>query len=173
MDENWKDIKNYEGMYQVSDLGRIRSLDREIINERGWTKVKGKIISLSTFKDGYKRVGLYKEGRRRNYMVHRIVALHFIEDMGDLHVDHINGDRTDNRLVNLDKVTPQENMRRAYIRNGPLAPPKLRYFTVEDIRRIRKEYVPRKHKPSLHKEYGVSRITIKNIATRKSWNHID
>ena len=92
----WRDIKEYEGLYQVSNIGEIRSL-----NYRGTGKVK-KLKQLMN-KDGYKYVNLYKNGKRKNYSVHRLVAQVFIPNSnGLLEVNHINEVKGDNRASNLE-----------------------------------------------------------------------
>ena len=72
MNEEWKDIKGYEGKYQVSNLGRIKSLNYN------HTK-KEKILDIKPRKDGYMYVGLFKNGKRKSFKVHRLVAEAFIE----------------------------------------------------------------------------------------------
>ena len=92
--EKWKDIFGYDGMYQVSDFGRVRSL------KYGKTRV------MRTYKNnnGYLLVNLYKNGKRKHLSVHRLVASAFIENdnLFNTEVNHINEDKTDNREVNLE-----------------------------------------------------------------------
>ena len=73
--ETWKDIPGYEGMYQASNYGRIRGLDRIDGRGRNW---KGRILSPKVDKKGYKYVLLYKNGKRRHYQIQILVALTFI-----------------------------------------------------------------------------------------------
>lgn len=76
--EVWKDIKGYEGYYQVSDSGRIKSLDREIQAINGVSrKIKGRILKQKVI-NGYNRVGLHKDGHTKDITTSRIVAEHFI-----------------------------------------------------------------------------------------------
>lgn len=101
MKEIWRDIKDYEGLYQVSNFGRVRSLDR---NGKGkGNGSKGKILKLCLDKsNGYYIVMLYKNGISKKYSVHRLVAEAFIPNPDNLPtVDHINRIRTDNRIENL------------------------------------------------------------------------
>lgn len=100
--EVWKDVVGYEGLYQVSNLGRVRSFERK----GTFTKIKVQ----ETVKGGYKRVNLYKNGRLKKMLVHRLVAEAFLGTPDkDMQVNHINGIVDDNRLENLEWVTVKEN----------------------------------------------------------------
>jgi hypothetical protein len=111
--ENWKDIKDYEGIYQVSDLGNVKSLDR-YINCNGTQKhLKGKLKKPSSA-SGYCLVHLHKNGIISHQLVHRLVAKAFIPNPEDkLEVNHIDHNRKNNKLSNLEWVTKEENMQAA------------------------------------------------------------
>lgn len=101
--ETWKDILGYEGLYQVSDLGNVRSLNWR---NRGITKN----LYLKHQNRGYFQVELAKNGKRRTFTVHRLVAYHFVPGFREgLVVNHLNEDRQDNRAENLEWVTQSEN----------------------------------------------------------------
>ena len=109
MKEQWKDIPNYEGVYQISDLGNIKSLDR--VNSKGYN-LKGKPKKQSTNRSGYKSVGLCKEGRTSTKWVHQLVAIAFLGHEPNGHslvVDHEDNDKLNNRLDNLQIFTNREN----------------------------------------------------------------
>ena len=112
MSEIWKDIKGFEGRYQVSDLGRVRSLDRWTNHEHPCF-LKGRMLNPSMNKGkGYLRVSL-SDGSRNytHYDVHRLVALHFVPGYKEgLVVNHINEIKTDNRAVNLEWCTYKYNL---------------------------------------------------------------
>lgn len=114
MEEVWKDIKGFEGRYQVSNMGRVRSLDRTNIDKRGRiVHIKGMILKDCINKGkGYYRVSL-SDGHR-NYThrdVHRLVALHFVDGYKPgLIVNHKNEIKTDNRAENLEWCTYQYNL---------------------------------------------------------------
>lgn len=173
MEESWIDIKNYEGIYQISDLGRVRGLDREVFSGDGRTFVKGKIISQFPDGDGYKKVHLNKDGRRKGFKVHRLVLSHFKPGFDHLHADHLNSIRHDNRLVNLEWVTQRENNKRAYSRRIEPILPTPKKLSIEQIREIRRDFIPNVKKNQIHKKYGVTQKTVRDIATGKTWRHID
>ena len=110
MEEIWKDVVGYEGYYQVSNLGRVRSLDRIASNGR---KIKGKILSTKVNTPPYyPRVSLSVNGKMKLVQVHRLVAQAFVYNPDPEHktqVGHKDESRTNNRADNLEWVTPKEN----------------------------------------------------------------
>ena len=107
--ETWKDILGFEGMYQVSDAGRVRSLDR--INSKG-KRCRGSIRKLCCNRNGYKYVNLCKDGKSHNFLVHRLVASAFVVNPEEKPtVNHINENKHDNRASNLEWMTLAENLR--------------------------------------------------------------
>lgn len=111
-EEIWKDIEGYEGLYQVSNLGRVRSLDRSVVNKLGRKFFyKGQIIKHCYTEDGYAMVSLSDKNKiRKTHRVHRLVAQAFLPNPKNKpQIDHKNRIRDDNRLENLRWVTYHEN----------------------------------------------------------------
>lgn len=108
MEEIWKDIEGYEGLYQVSNFGRVKSLDRlDSANH----KLKGKLKSTSIRPNGYVNVILYKNSQRKGYSVHRLVAETFIPNPEQKpQVNHKDEDKTNNTVLNLEWATNKENV---------------------------------------------------------------
>ena len=107
--ERWLPIKSYEGSYEVSDMGRIRSLPRYVIRGGSPMKVSGRIVRDWKSRSGYLNVSLNADGVRVNLQVHRLVMEAFAGEAGEMHVNHIDGDKINNVLPNLEYVTPKAN----------------------------------------------------------------
>jgi len=106
-EEIWKDVKGYEGYYQVSNLGRVKSLNRiDCKNRRRYERILKPVN-----KDGYLRVVLYKNSNKERKRIHRIVLETFVGINNYCEPNHINGIKTDNKLTNLEWVTHKENVK--------------------------------------------------------------
>lgn len=119
MKEVWKDILGYEGLYQVSNQGRVRSLDHIVKTKRNKDMlIKGKVKTISIGKGGYCVVSLQHKDSKKLFQVHRLVAQSFISNIQNKpEVNHIDGDKTNNCIDNLEWVTSSENIQHA-IDNG-------------------------------------------------------
>lgn len=116
--EVWRNINGYEGLYQVSTLGRVKSLDRKIKHIKNgkdyFTIQKGKLKALRPGDDGYLDVGLYKNNKAKFYSVHRLVAETFIPNPKNKPtVNHKDGNKQNNRVSNLEWATCKEQMEHA------------------------------------------------------------
>lgn len=119
MEEIWEDIEGYEGLYQVSNLGRVRSLDRKIYQDKDGSTysrlIKGKVLKYNYDKQGYTLVHLCSDGKRSCKKVHRLVAKSFIKNgYGKEYINHKDGNKKNNSVNNLEWVTPSENNIHAY-----------------------------------------------------------
>lgn len=105
MMEIWKNIENYEGLYQVSNLGNVKSLPRNT--------TKGKLLKPTKSRNGYLRVVLCKNNKKKAFLIHRLVASAFIPNEENLpQVDHRDNDKTNNKAENLQWISNVENNRK-------------------------------------------------------------
>ena len=113
----WKNIQNYEDLYQISSTGLVKSLERKIIIYNKEVLLKEKILKQDDTK-GYKRVTLSKNGKTKRFLVHRLVATHFLKNLENKPmVNHIDNNPSNNNLNNLEWVTHSENMIHAQKQN--------------------------------------------------------
>ena len=113
MEEIWKDIQGYEGFYQISNLGRVKSLERIVHKNNGVIQTrKERIMAERVSTDGYYIAKLTLDGYSKSIAIHRLVAIHFIPNPDNLpEVNHKDFDRTNNRVDNLEWCTHLENIR--------------------------------------------------------------
>lgn len=101
--EIWKDIEGYEG-YQISNMGNVKSLGNDKAK-------KEKILKPAKHRCGYLKVNLCKQGKTKTHLIHRLVALHFIQNPNNLpFINHRDEDKTNNAVQNLEWVTPKQNI---------------------------------------------------------------
>lgn len=174
--EIWKDIAGYEGYYQVSNKGRIKSVNRVVKHtSSGYLTLKEKLIKCrANNRDGYIRCSLCKNKKVSTFLVHRLVAFAFIKNLENKpHINHLDEIKTNNVVENLEWVTQKENndYSNTGFKNGTC------HFnaklTEREVREIRKlcsldGYTATK----LAKMFNVSRRHIVNIKLYKRWKHI-
>ena len=108
--ERWKPVNGYEGIYEVSSHGRVRSLDRTVTRSGGQVRRKGKVLRATLNPGGYPVVSLYRQGRPKNRYVHALVAEAFFGTRPKgMEVCHNDGDPTNNHLDNLRYGTSSDN----------------------------------------------------------------
>lgn len=174
----YKDIKGYEGLYKISNTGHVLRLSRSVINNRngGKMKLEDIILKEKTKKNGYKEVCLLG----KMFYVHRLVAGEFIEHIKNgLQVNHIDGNKSNNNVNNLEIVTPSKNSIHAY-KNG-LKFPTVSYgsnngnskINEETVLKIRELYNLKKSIKKINLIFSnLKESHIQSIVYRKSWKHI-
>jgi hypothetical protein len=166
MKEIWKDIKGYEGLYQVSNLGRVKSF-------KGKTPV---IFKLNSAVTGYKECALRKDGNKEVIGVHRLVVMHFLPPQPDKPwVNHKDGDKINNRVDNLEWSTPSENNKHAYATGLKISLKGVQThsnkLTEEQVIAIRTtlSHLPQKEVAEM---FGIHNGTVSRIKSRQKWKHI-
>jgi hypothetical protein len=164
MSKEWRDVFNYEGIYFVSNYGDIKNR-------------YGKILSFDRRSDMYCRICLCKNNIKKNHYVHRLVLAAFIGDRADMQCNHKDGNRSNNRIENLEWMTSKENVNYSFDVLGKKMPRgqqnPVSIFQDKDIYYIRGSYDGTRGSISkIAKEMNANPQTIANIIQRKSWTHI-
>ena len=127
--EIWKDIKDYEGLYQVSNLGNVRSLDMTIIQLHHWSNqyvkhiYKGRLLKGSKNSNGYRTITLHKGKKTEKRLLHRMIAEAFIPNPNNYnYINHKDNNPSNNNVNNLEWCTQSYNIKYAY-EQGNKTPP--------------------------------------------------
>lgn len=181
-DEIWLPICGYEDSYEVSNLGQVRSLDREILNKGKIDKIKGKILSACKAGEGYLFVGLSKNNKRKLVYVHRLVAAAFLPPSDGPHVNHLDFDKTNNLATNLEWVTPKQNtdhaiaagkFRIAHMNGMTLAinnPARAKKLTIEQVKEIRAACAAGEKQRDIGKRFGIAQGVVSKIKRWAIWS---
>jgi len=174
--EIWKDVKDYEGWYQVSNKERVKSLQRTIYYSSGAVRLQNSKLLTLRVANGYLGLTLRKMNKNRTASLHRLMAECFIDNPENKpEVNHIDGNKLNNKLDNLEWVTKSENAKHAW--DNGLCVKKigesnifstLKESDVLEIRRIGKSVKQK----IIAEKYGVSASLISAILLKKRWKHI-
>lgn len=174
--EIWKDVIGYEGIYQVSSLGRVKRV------AGGHGATPGRVLKPIKHPNGYLQVCLYRDKKVSRKYVHRLVLeAHVGPAPEGCEGNHKSGDKTDNRIGNLGWVTRSENNKHAYRvlgREPTIAPPRgeahgQSKLADEDVIEIRELWATGKYlQRELAEMFGVTRQTIGKIVNRRLWRHV-
>jgi len=170
----WKDVTGFEGLYQVSNMGRVKSFCQD--------KIHGQILRPWHDNNGYLKVNLYRDGKCKTMYVHRLVAKAFLpRQPGKDEINHKSGVRDDPRPENLEWCTAGENLLHCYRVLGRDAHPphvfgeahSMSKLTEEDVKEIRKLYATGEWtQVELGRMFGVAANTISVVVNRKTWKHV-
>lgn len=169
--EIWKDVKDYEGIYQVSNFGRVKSLDR--IDCKGQHR-KEKIISQAFDEDGYLIGNLSKDRKRKSVRWHRVIyqSFHPIANLS-LQINHKNGIKTDNAIENLEWCTNHENVLHAIQTNlrKPINGDKNTFAALSNSQ-VLEIFHSTKTDRQLSKDYNVGILCIRRIKNGMQWGSV-
>jgi hypothetical protein len=175
--EVFKPVPGHPG-YEVSDHGRVRSLDRIVVKhhfgvDREFT-IKGKVLKPAIVHIGpgrsnrtpHLKVALGRDNQRQ---VHQLVMLAFVGPPNGLWINHLDGDGTNNHLSNLEYCTPKRNSEHAVHTGLTPMPPGAGKLTVDDVRAIKSRLLKGETGASIGRRYGVTKEMIYGIKRGKSW----
>lgn len=164
--EEWKDIKGYEGLYQISSFGRCKTRRKFKKNYNSLQKLEEKIMSPGANQDGYLGISLWKDKKAISMKLHRVVGLHFLEDDKSLDVNHKDANRANNFFKNLEFGTKKYNMQYAmYVSRtkGKITP--------EIAKEARKLYASGISHKKIAELLKVNKDILSTIFKGRSWTH--
>lgn len=167
--EEWRAIKGYEGFYEVSDLGRVRSLPRVV---RGYAnserRLKLKVLAAAVGNCGYRQVNLHMEGIESKLLVHRLVAETFIRPMhAGEECNHLDFNRLNNDASNLE-ITSRSGNRQHSAKAGRLG----KKLDEAAVIRIRRQYAAGESQTQIALAHGVNQTLISAVLLGRTWRHV-
>lgn len=177
IDEFWLPIKGYECLYEVSNWGRIRSLEKVIEYSNGRSYLyEEKILKLNP-SNGYRTISLVKYKEKTTHMVHRLVGLAFIKNpLNKPFINHEDGDRSNNYYLNLSWSTNSENQFHSYnvlgnkaVRGEDNGASKLSESIIPIIRTL---YATGISQNEIGKQFGVCQEAVRKVVCRETWAHV-
>jgi hypothetical protein len=170
MDEQWKPIPGYEGIYSISSIGRTR------VDIGGRGRMAGMILKPRYTTDGYIKYMLRKDGKSRAFLSHRLVYAAFVRPLGcDEEIDHINGIKDDNAIGNLEPVSKLVNMQRSFARGRNMARGSrvsTSKLTEELVGAIKNRYRSGAIQARICEEFGLPKSQVSKIILGKTWAHV-
>lgn len=179
MSEIWKPIPEYEGFYEVSNIGRVRSLDRFVPSKKslsGKRFAPGTVLRPATKNNGYLQISLAREKHRKYISVHRLVAMAFISEIPEgMHVCHNDGDKANNKLSNLRIDTPSGNQLDKLKHGTAILGQNVHTskLTESQALQIFEMLKAGERTNSIAKRFKVSRQIVNDIKSGKTWKHLD
>jgi len=184
-EEIWKAIAGFDGFYEVSSLGVVRSIERKVLRKDGrLTTVKAKLLSAAPDFYGYPRVSLRGDGKSHQQKVHRLVADAFLvappgivgTTKNAFCINHKDGNKLNNCVKNLEWVRTSENYTHA-MENGLICNKGSKNgqakLTERDVIQVRREYANGTTQMDISHKYGVSRANISMVVNRRRFAHVD
>lgn len=175
-EEEWRDIQGYEGLYKVSNFGRVKSLKRKALNGVALRPIKERFLSGGRL-NGYLLANLSKNGKTKSFRIHRLVAEAFIlNPKNKLQVNHINGIKSDNRASNLEWATSHENQSHAWKTGlNTHKGESCRFATLRETEVLEIKYLITMgfYQKEIAIAYGVTSSAISCIRHGKSWGWLN
>lgn len=170
--EEWRPVPGFEGRYEVSDAGRVRSLDRMCVGRDGRSELhRGRVLKPQRLKNGYFEVSLMAPGQKRHWTVHSVVAAAFLGPRPTGHdVLHRDGNRGNNTASNLTYGTRSDNLRDCYSYGGRKGNGKL--FR-DDVLEIKRRLAAGDSCGAIAKDYGVNSAAIYHIRNGTAFSYIN
>lgn len=179
MTEIWRPVPDYEGLYEVSNLGQIRSVGRDVSNNRGGLRYMPDLVltpQINTKRGGYHSVTLHKEGRKKTVYIHLMVLFVFEGPRPSPEMEgcHGDGDTANNRSDNLRWDTPVNNAADRTLHGTQITgeASNLAVLTADKVRDIRRRSEDESY-TSIAADYGISRQQVSRIVRGEQWKHID